>query len=290
MRVIGYVGLGAMGAPMLARLAAPEDETWGYDANAEVAAEVCAKAGARCAETLAEIAGACDVLFTCLPNNDIVREVYLGKDGIAASIREGSVTIDCSTVGPDATRDVHEGLQRVGVQHLDASMLGSVQQANEGTISFVVGGDETALESVRPVLERVGGMIRHCGASGAGNQMKLLHQVLVAGHAVAVGEVMALCDHVGADSDAFYDIVTQGTGFAYSRYFEKRVPRMASGDYSALFMLKFMLKDARLARDMGQGMPALDAVIKTLEDAVEQGHGEEDFSAVAKTARRRVQG
>ncbi|NNF79209.1 MAG: NAD(P)-dependent oxidoreductase, partial [Rhizobiales bacterium] len=237
----------------------------------------------------------CDVLFTCVPNNDVVRAVYLDEGGITSSVRAGTVTIDCSTIGPEISREVHGRLQEIGVSHLDASMLGSVLQANEGTISFVIGGDEAAIETARPALEKVGGLIRHCGPSGSGNQMKLLHQTLVAGHVVAVAEALTLCDELGADVDAFYEIVTQGTGFAYSRYFENRVPRMRSGEYSPLFMLKFMAKDARLARDMAPfemdetaaKLPLLDAVIKTLEEGENRGFGDEDLSAATKVLQAR---
>lgn len=289
---IGFIGLGAMGAPMTARLAeAHPGAVLAYDADAELAARVAASTGAEAAGSLAEIAAATDVLFSCVPNNDVVRAVYLGEGGVAGAVRPGTITIDCSTVGPDATRDVHEGLADRGAHHLDASMLGSVKQANEGTISFVVGGDAAAFERARPVLGVCGGLIRHCGPSGAGNHMKLVHQTLVAGHAVAVAEAMALCLETGADIEAFYDIVTQGTGFAYSRYFENRVPRMREGDFSALFMLRFMLKDARLARDMAPDparYPALAAVIATMEEAEALGWGEADFSAAMKALETRI--
>lgn len=288
---IGYIGLGAMGAPMLGRLAegAAPGMVFGYDADPARAAQVCAEAGATPCGSIAEIAKASDILFSCVTDNDTVRAVYLGDDGVVSAARPGTVTVDCSTVGPDATCAVHDGLKDAGVDHLDASMLGSVQQANEGTISFVVGGEAAALERARPALEKLGGLIRHCGPSGAGNQMKLLHQILVAGHAVAVAETMALCEAVGADPDAFYDIVIQGTGFAYSRYFEKRVPRMKAGNFSPLFMLKFMLKDARLARAMtGMPMPALEAVIETLAAGDAGGLGDEDFSAAIKVAQARL--
>jgi 3-hydroxyisobutyrate dehydrogenase-like beta-hydroxyacid dehydrogenase len=239
-----------------------------------------------------QIASASDVLFSCLPNNSVIREVYLGENGVVSAIKPGSTTIDCPTVGPDATRDVYEAMSARGASHLDASMLGSVKQATEGTISFVVGGDAEAFERARPVLEVCGQMIRHCGPSGAGNHMKLIHQTLVAGHAVAVAEAMGLCLETGADIETFYDIVTQGTGFAYSRYFENRVPRMRDGDFSPLFMLKFMLKDARLARDMAeeaeQKFPAMAAVIRTLEESDERGWGDDDFSAAMKTVEART--
>ncbi len=289
---VGFVGLGAMGMPMTAQLAArfPGAVTV-FDPSADAIAAAVSDFGVEAAGSIAEVAAKADVLFTCVPNNDAVRAVYLGVDGVVSTIRAGTITIDCSTVGPDATRDVYAGLKAVSAQHLDASMLGSVKQAREGTISFVVGGDAEAFERALPALKACGEMIRHCGASGAGNHMKLIHQTLVAGHAVAVAEAMALCLETGADVEAFYDIVTQGTGFAYSRYFENRVPRMREGDFSALFMLRFMLKDARLARDMTDRIdayPMLSSVIASFEEAEASGHGDDDFSAVMKALENRL--
>ncbi|MEM8686569.1 MAG: NAD(P)-dependent oxidoreductase [Pseudomonadota bacterium] len=296
---VGYVGLGAMGAPMLRRLAggAPEGSVFGFDASSEVCDQVCSATGAVPCASIAEIAASADILFSCIPNNEAVLTAYLGEPGIASAARPGTITIDCSTIGPEISRQVHSHLAEKGVHHLDASMLGSVTQAEEGTISFVVGGDAQALEQARPSLEKVGALIRHCGPSGAGNQMKLLHQILVAGHAVAVAEAMTLCSEIGADEDAFYEIVTQGTGFAYSRYFEKRVPRMRAGEYGPLFMLKFMAKDARLARDMSpfapsataQVLPMLNAIVTTLEEGEANGLGENDFSAATKVLQARFE-
>ncbi len=290
---IGFIGLGAMGMPMTRRLAAAHPgNVFGFDANADLTRTVCDQVGANACRTIAEIAAASNLLFTCLPNNDVLRTVYLGDAGIASAIAGGALTIDCSTVGPDATREVGKALAECRVSHLDASMLGSVNQATDGSLSFVVGGERGAFERAEPVLSILGQMIRYCGPSGAGNQMKLIHQTLVAGHAVAVAEAMGLCLATGADVEAFYDIVTGGTGFAYSRYFENRVPRMREGDFSPLFMLKFMLKDARLARDMvengGEKFPALAAAIATLEEGEAEGWGEADFSAAMKAVESRI--
>ncbi len=290
---IGYVGLGAMGAPMARRLAAAHPgRVRVHDADGARARRVATEIGAEAATGLADLARGADVVFTCVPTNEIVRAIYLDADAFDAAARDGTVTIDCSTIGPDVTREVHASLAAKGVRHLDASMLGSVKQADEGTISFVVGGDAAAFETAKPFLAATGRMIRHVGGSGAGNRMKLVHQTLVAGHAVAVAEALALCLETGTDIEAFHEIVVQGTGFAHSRYFENRVPRMRAGDFSPLFMLKFMAKDARLARDMAPALadrlPALRAALQTLEEAEAAGHGDDDFSAVMKILERRV--
>ncbi|MDJ0639221.1 MAG: NAD(P)-dependent oxidoreductase [Paracoccaceae bacterium] len=289
---IGYIGAGAMGAPMIAQLAAkfPGDVSL-FDIDPDLAARVASQTGAKAAPSIADLAGASDVLLSCVPNNDSIAQVYLEPGGVASAIGAGAITIDCSTVGPDITRKVHAHLKSMGVSHLDASMLGSVKQANEGTISFVVGGEEEAFNRARPVLEACGQMIRHCGPSGAGNHMKLIHQTLVAGHAVAVAEAMGMCLETGADIETFYDIVTGGTGFAYSRYFENRVPRMRDGDFSPLFFLKFLLKDIRLAGEMVDDKakyPAYSAILESFEQGVDAGWGDEDFSAVMHLVEKRL--
>ena len=290
---VGYIGAGSMGAPMIARLAkAYPGDTLVFDVSPEVSARVADDTGASACGTIADIAEASDVLLSCVPDNASSRQVYLGNGGVASVIRPGSITIDCSTVGPDVSQEVHAALKARGASHLDASMLGSVKQATEGTISFVVGGEAEAFKRAQPVLARCGQLIRHCGPSGAGNHMKLIHQTLVAGHAVAVAEAMGLCLETGADVETFFDIVTQGTGFAHSRYFENRVPRMRNGDFSALFMLKFLLKDVRLARDMIRdaetNYPGLSAIVKTLEDSCDMGWADDDFSAVMKLVEART--
>ncbi|MEL6236772.1 MAG: NAD(P)-dependent oxidoreductase [Pseudomonadota bacterium] len=290
---IGFVGLGAMGAPMTAKLSAAfPGAVRCFDADPARLAAVADESGAQAAGSVAELARAVDLVFTCLPNDTVLRAVYLGPGGLADQMMSHAISVDCSTVSPAVTQEVALAVSDFAHAHLDAAMLGSVKQANEGTISFVVGGDAQALETARPALAACGGLIRHCGPSGAGQRMKLVHQTLVAGHAVAVAEALGLCLETGIDIEAFYEIVTQGTGFAYSRYFENRVPRMRQGEFAPLFALDFMLKDARLARDMAgpaaDAFPALAAVIDTLEAAQSDGHGAADFSAAMKAVEARL--
>lgn len=295
---VAFVGVGAMGGPMLRRMvqACRPDAVSAFDTDVALAERICADTGAVQRSTLRDIAQNAEFVITCLPDNDIVRQVYLGENGLATFLPSGSVTIDCSTIGPEISREIAEKLARRGAGHLDASMLGSVKQANEGTISFVVGGKDETFERARPLLGVLGGMIRHCGPSGAGNAMKLLHQILVASHAVAASEAIAACETTGVSPQAFFEVVVNGTGLAHSRYFELRIPRAMEGNFSPLFMLKLMAKDARLAKAMlpdsapESGYTVLDAAIGALEAAEFADLGEEDFSAVLKVARQRWRG
>ncbi len=282
---VGFVGLGTMGLPMTRVLAENGIVVLGYDANPDACEEAKAIAGVQVAASIAEVAANAGVLFSCLPNDRIVREVYLGEDGIVGAISSGQITVDCSTISPAVTREVSTALAVNGVRHMDAAMLGSLPQAEAGEIGFVVGGDPHAFEEVAPLLDITGRFRKYAGPSGAGNQIKLIHQMLVAVNAVAVAESVALCLATETDLDTFYEVVCGGGGFAYSRYFEKRVPRMRAGDFSPLFMLSLMTKDIMLTQGLARNAeveaPLLDQIVETFLKAGQENWGSEDFSAVA---------
>lgn len=282
----GFIGLGAMGLPMTKALAAEGISMVVHDPDSVARDRAAALDGVRLGESAADVAGDVGVLFTCLPNDAVVRAAYLDDGGIVGAMNRDGVTVDCSTVSPTVSRDLYDALAEKGVSHVDASMLGSVPQAETGEIGFVVGGDRSAYERLVPLLDILGRIHWHVGPSGAGNRVKLIHQTLVAGHAVAVAEALALCLATETDIEAFYDVVCNGGGFAYSRYFEKRVPRMRAGDFSPLFMLELMDKDAGLARAMARDAavetPLLDQILAVFAHAKEKGWSREDFSAVAR--------
>ncbi len=283
---VGFVGIGAMGFPMTQVLAAAGVPMVVTDISAEIRGRAAAVSGVTVVDSHAAVAGQVDFLFSCLPNNDIARAVYLDEDGIGAAGKDGLITLDCSTVSPSVSQAIHAQLKIRGISHLDASMLGSVPHAGSGQLGFIVGGDAAAFVTAVPYLDHLGRFVRHAGPSGAGNRIKLIHQTLVATNAVAVAEALALCLATDTDIDAFCDVVANGGGVAHSRYFENRVPRMRDGDFSPLFMLDLMTKDTGLgqdlARDADLATPHLDQLTAILRDAQAAGHGREDFSAVTK--------
>ncbi len=282
----GFIGIGAMGYPMTAMLAQQGVPVTVWDANPDQSARAAALDAVEAAGSIAAVIAAADVTFTCLPNDGIVEQVFLGDGGILAALSAGKITVDCSTVSSGITQRIAEAALQQGAHHMDASMLGSVPQAESGEIGFVVGGDPGALERIRPLLDVLGRFTKYAGPAGSANRIKMIHQTLVAANAVAVAEAVALCRASDTDLDCFYDVVCNGGGFAYSRYFEKRVPRMRDGDFSPLFMLDLMTKDSKLAQDLAQDMglaaPMLDLVIARLQEGQAKGLGTEDFSAVAR--------
>lgn len=282
---LGFIGLGAMGLPMCRCLAEAGYGLAVSDVEAAARRKAAAIDGVSVAGTAQDAAASAAVLFTCLPNDAVLREVYLGAEGLLPALAAGTITLDCSTVSSGVTREIHDTLAARGVRHLDAAMLGSVPQAEVGEIGFVVGGPEEAFERVGPLLDILGRFRTYAGPSGAGNRIKLIHQTLVACNAVAVAEAVALCLATDSDLDCFYEVVCNGGGMAQSRYFERRIPRMREGEFAPLFALEFMTKDTGLARDLAAGAgletPLLARVLERFEAASAAGWGAEDFSAVA---------
>jgi 3-hydroxyisobutyrate dehydrogenase len=289
---VGFVGLGTMGFPMTKGLAEQGISVLAYDASWATCERAEAIAGVRVAHSLSEVAAGSRIVFTCLPNDRIVREVYLGENGMAQALTSGAITVDCSTVSPTVTRQVHAALAEAGVRHVDAAMLGSQPQAETGEIGFVVGGDPQAFEEIAPLLDILGRFRKYAGPTGSGHQIKLVHQMLVAVNAVAVAEAVALCLATDTDLDSFYEVVCGGGGFAYSRYFEKRVPRMREGEFSPLFSLALMTKDIMLSQGLARNAevqtPLLDHVVKAFMQAGQEDWGTEDFSAVAHLYERAI--
>jgi 3-hydroxyisobutyrate dehydrogenase-like beta-hydroxyacid dehydrogenase len=289
---VGFIGLGTMGGPMAGNLARAGKAPVVYDMSAAATAALASLPGVTVAKSAGDVAAQTSVLFTALPNDAIVRSVYLGPEGIAARGAAGLVTCDCSTVSPEATLEVAQGLAARGITHMDTPMLGSQPQAVSGEIFFIVGGDREKVATIAPYLEVMGKLHMYVGPSASGNRVKLLHNGLAAATAVAVAEALAVCVQAGVDRDTFYEVVRQGGGMAFGTYFDRRVKRIFDGDFSPTFAAELMLKDAGLALDQARATkvptPILEETQRTYAEAVQNGWGKEDFSAVTHVIEKRI--
>ncbi len=289
---VGFIGLGTMGHPMAAKLGAAGHALVVYDAASPAMNAAKEIRGARPAGSPAEAASQSEVIFTVLPNDEIVREVYLGADGIAFAAKEGAVTCDCSTVSPEVSVENAARLAEKGVSHLEAPMLGSQPQAADGSIFFIVAGEAEAHRRNDTLLEVMGKLNMHVGPPGSGNRIKLIHNALGAVNSVAVSESLALCAKSGVDAETFFQVVRNGGGMAYSTFFEKRVQRMVAGDFSPTFTVELMLKDVTLARQLAEAagvpVPIMEETRATYEEAAGDGHGGDDFSAVGRVIEKRL--
>ena len=291
---VGFIGLGRMGGPMARNLARAGYAVGVFDVDADAAARSASVPGVTRRGSPAEVAAGAAVLFSALPNDDIVRASYLGPDGVLAGGRPGLITCDCSTVSPEVSQALHAAARERSITHLDTPMLGSSPQAESGEIFFMVGGAREALAIVSPMLDVMGRLTMYVGPSGTGNRIKLLHNALGAVNAVAVAESLALCVSLGVDPRTYYDVVKNGGGMAYSTYFDRRAMRVVEGNFEPTFTLDLMLKDVRLASEMAGAhlahMPILRETLAAFAEGQRLGAGAEDFSGVTHVIEGRFGG
>jgi 3-hydroxyisobutyrate dehydrogenase len=289
---VGFIGLGTMGGPMATNLAEAGVSLVVHDANPRATKPFAALPGVSVARSAADVAGRSTTLFTCLPNDDIVRGAYLGADGVGAGGRRGLVTCDCSTVSPEVSVEINRVLAGRGITHMDTPMLGSQPQAVSGEIFFIVGGDQAKLTTIAPYLAIIGKLHMYVGPSGTGNRVKLVHNGLAAVTAVAVAEALAVAVQSGVDPYVFYEVVRNGGGMAYGTYFERRVKRVLDGDFTPTFMAELMLKDVKLALNLARTTkvptPLLEETKRSYDETVDSGWAKEDFSAVTHVVEKRI--
>jgi 3-hydroxyisobutyrate dehydrogenase-like beta-hydroxyacid dehydrogenase len=287
---VGFIGLGRMGFPMARNLAAAGWLVHVHDVAPDAVKRAAAVTGITVQNAPREVAAHASVLFSALPNDDIVLETYLGAAGVLAGARAGLITCDCSTVTPETSQKIHAAARERGVTHLDTPMLGSSPQAESGEVFFMIGGEREAVATVQPVLDVIGRLTMYVGPSGAGNRIKLLHNALGAVNAVAVAESLALATRLGVDPQTYYEIVRQGGGMAYSTYFDRRAMRVVEGNFDATFTVELMHKDVSLAARMAgadlERMPILKETLAAYTAARTKWPGQ-DFSGVTHVVEER---
>jgi 3-hydroxyisobutyrate dehydrogenase-like beta-hydroxyacid dehydrogenase len=288
---VGFIGLGRMGGPMARNLARAGYAMHVFDVDTAAGQRVTLEGAVSVHRSPRDVAARAPVVFTALPNDAVVTQVYLGPDGVLAGAQPGAITCDCSTVSPETSQRIQADARTRGVTHLDTPMLGSSPQAESGEVFFMVGGDAAALARVTPLLDVIGRLTMHVGPSGMGNRIKLLHNALGAVTAVAVAESLTLCASLGVDPRTYYDVVCQGGGQAHSRYFEGRGQRILDGNYAPTFTVELMQKDVALAAAMAgpnlAHMPILREALAAYTQAREGGWAGEDFSGVTHVVEQR---
>jgi 3-hydroxyisobutyrate dehydrogenase len=286
---IAFLGLGNMGGPMSANLLGAGHTVRGFDPVATAAATA-AESGVEVFDTAAEAVAEADVVITMLPNGDIVKRCYAEVLPVA---RAGALFIDSSTISVNDAREVHSQAQAHGVAQLDAPVSGGVKGAVAGTLAFMVGGDESAVQQARPVLEPMAGKIIHCGAAGAGQAAKVCNNMVLAVQQIAVGEAFVLAEKLGLSAQSLFDVITGATGNCWSVHTNCPVPgpvptSPANNDFKPGFATALMNKDLGLAMDAvsstGSAAPlgthAAEIYAKFAAD-----HADKDFSAVIEMLR-----
>lgn len=287
---IAFLGLGHMGGPMAANLVAGGFTVRGFD-PVPALASAAADRGVSVFDSGAAAVAEADVVITSLPNGAIVKSCY--AEALPAA-KPGTLFIDTSTISVSDAREINQRAQDAGMAQLDAPVSGGIKGATAGTLAFMLGGDEAAVERAKPVLEPMAGKVIHCGASGAGQAAKLCNNMVLAVQQIAVGEAFVLAEKLGLSAQSLFDVITGATGNCWSVHTNCPVPgpvpsSPANNGFQPGFATALMHKDLGLAMDAvtstGAAAP-LGTHAAEIYSAFAADHGDLDFSAVIELLRQ----
>jgi 3-hydroxyisobutyrate dehydrogenase-like beta-hydroxyacid dehydrogenase len=287
---VGFVGLGTMGVGMARNLAKAGFSVSLSSRTASKAKSLAAELHAEAFESPEEVARRSEVVVSCLPDAPEVEEVHLGPRGSIRAAAKGTVLIDSSTIAPEAARSIAARVAEAGARFLDAPVSGGQKGANEGTLTFFVGGDAEALERARPVLAAMGKRITHLGSSGAGQLGKAANQIVVAGTLMAVSEGMAFAARAGLPMAPLHEALMGGA--ASSWMLDVLGKKMMDRDFKPAFAIKHQQKDLaivlRAAREKGVPLPGTALVHQLLSALEAQGRGEGGTQALLTLYERMI--
>ncbi len=288
---IGFIGLGNMGAPMAANLAAGGHSVRGYDVAGTTAD------GVEPVETIDLAVADADAVITMLPNGTILQTV---AQNVIPGMKSGAVFIDCSTVDVDSARAVAQQAHAAGLLAVDAPVSGGIGGAAAGTLTFMAGGSDDAFAAASPLFDIMGQKAVHCGDAGAGQAAKICNNMILGVTMIATCEAFALADKLGLDRQKMFDVVSTSSGYSWTMNAYCPAPGIgpqspADNDYTPGFASELMVKDLGLSQqaaesvdaDTPMGQMAL-ALYKTFVDD-ENGHGM-DFSAMLPRFEKRGRG
>jgi len=284
---VGFIGLGTMGLPMARNLARAGFPLTVTSRTLEKAEELArefrgGEAHVAAARRPSDVATASDVIVSCVPDAPEVEEIHLGPAGTIRNARPGTVVVDCSTIAPSAARSIAARLEEAEVKFLDAPVSGGQKGAVEGTLTFFVGGEESAIERARPVFEAMGKRLTHLGPSGSGQLGKATNQVIVAGNLLAVAEGIAFAEAAGLPLAALHQALTAGAANSWA--LEVLGKKMLDRDFLPAFAVKHQQKDLAIvletARKNGIPLPGVALVHQLLSALEAAGEGDKGTQAL----------
>jgi 3-hydroxyisobutyrate dehydrogenase len=291
MERLAFVGLRAMGSPMAKRLAGAGFELKVFDVLDERTHPLI-ELGAVRAASLGEAAESTEALVLMVANAEQAKGALFGEGGAAEALPEGAALVVMSTIGPEAVRELADGLAGRGLRTLDAPVSGGVARAERGDLLIMAGGPEDLFEELRPALEAMGSSVVHCGPrAGDGQAVKLVNQLLCGVHIAAAAEALAYAEALGLDPRFVFETIRHGA--ANSFMLEDRGERMLEKEFvppkSALdIFVKDMSLVRQAAEEQGFETPLSSAALELYLAGKEAGLGTEDDSGVIRVLRRRM--
>jgi 3-hydroxyisobutyrate dehydrogenase-like beta-hydroxyacid dehydrogenase len=284
---VGFIGLGTMGKWMAFNLIKAGFPLKFFARKKAVIEEAVAQGG-RPVSSPGELASQVTWLFLCLPDTETVEEILFGREGIAGAMNPGQTLIDCSTIRPLTARKNYQALKERGIHFLDAPISGMEARAKAGTLTIMVGGEESAFQQARPALEAMGNTILYLGASGNGQIMKMINNVLFDIHCAALAEILPLAVKMGLDPEQVIAVARKGTGQSFA--LDNFGPLILEGNFGPGYPLEDAYKDMVHAVEISSAhripLPVTSATMATYQMALDLGLGRENKGAMVKVWER----
>jgi 3-hydroxyisobutyrate dehydrogenase len=287
---IAFIGLGNMGGPMAANLVKAGDKVTGFDL-VEASRNQAKSDGAGIANSAVSAVKGADVVVTMLPAGKHVLSVWTE---ILPAMTKGTLIIDCSTIDVESAVQAHALASEHGILSVDAPVSGGTGGAKGATLTFMCGGEAKAFAAARPVLEKMGKKIVHCGGAGAGQAAKICNNMILGVSMIAVSEAFALAEKLGLSHQALFDVASTSSGQCWSLTTYCPVPgpvptSPANNDYKPGFASALMVKDLMLAQDAAKAAGAATPLGKHAQEIYKAfdaaGNGGVDFSGIIQHVR-----
>ncbi len=277
---VAFLGLGLMGGAMAANLARHGYQVKAWNRTSDKpGVTIAATGGATIVDSIPAAVSDAELVFSCVGDVPDVEEVLLGQAGVVKYAQPGTLVVDMSTIGSEAAKKIGQALQQQQLRFMDAPVSGGDIGAKNGTLTIMVGGNETDFAECKPLLEAMGKNITLCGEIGSGQGVKMCNQVLCSLYMVGLCEAMQLAKQQGIDPNLIVEVC--GTGAAGSWALSNLGTKIINNDYDPGFAIKHIVKDLRLVQEINQtsgdnlpGTELADRLFKIVE-AMDHGQGKE---------------
>jgi len=281
---VGFIGLGTMGFHMAGHLAAADFNTVVYNRTNSKANDWLKQHTGQAHEYVTDLAKECDVIMTCVGNDDDVRGVYLGEQGILANASEGAILIDHTTTSAVLAKELSAKATERGMSFLDAPVSGGEVGAVNGQLATMIGGDSATLETVMPMLNSYSKAVTHMGESGNGQLCKMANQICIAGVLQGLSEALTFAEASGLNIDQVSDAISGGA--AGSWQLSNRLKTMHAREFDFGFAVDWMRKDLAFCLDEAQhkqlNLMCVEHVDNVYSQLQEKGENRSDTSVLVK--------
>lgn len=288
--VVGFIGLGNMGLPMVEQLLRAGHEVRAFDLSQEALTRA-KEAGASVASSIAEVAKGAAVVVTMLPAGQQVRSVYLAENGLIASAAPGTLLIESSTIDVETSRSIGSAALAAGLEMIDAPVTGGVMAARVGKLNFIVGGTPEAFERARPVLEVMGQKLLYAGPQGSGIGVKICNNMSLGISMIAAAETLMMAKRLGLNLERTFEIISNASGQNWALNNYCPLPGLVDGvpsndGYKPGFTAAMMRKDLRLAQEAALSVDACTPLaahaLSIFSHFCDGGDDQADYSRVSK--------